>query len=72
MQAHRTPGLRLSRAETLLDMGCQASALMIVGVIPWIPMATPFRAPVTARKEAINLIDIDRTNCQQARHRPPL
>jgi len=68
-QAHRTPGLRLSRAEIPLDTGCrdsQGSVLMIAGVIPWIPMATPFRVPVTAQKGAINLIGIDRTDRQQA------
>ncbi|KIM71400.1 hypothetical protein PILCRDRAFT_755129 [Piloderma croceum F 1598] len=77
MQAHRTQGLRSPQAKTHLDTVCLGSQtsvnpvrvnITIVGVTPPILMATPFRAPVTARKEAI-IID---TNCQQVRYRPLL
>ena len=80
VQAHRTPDPRLPQAETHLDtvsLGSQASVnpvrvnTTIVGVTPLILMATPFRAPVTARKEAI-ITDTGRSNCQQVRYRPLL
>jgi hypothetical protein len=79
-QAHRTQGPRPPQAETHLDtvsLGSQASVnrvranTTIVGMTPLILMPTPFRAPVTARKEAI-IIDTDRSNCQQVRYRPLL
>jgi hypothetical protein len=55
VQAHRRLGLRLWPAETLLDTGQLGFGLTIVGMIPSIPMATPFCAPVTARSPMFGL-----------------
>jgi hypothetical protein len=77
VQVHLTQGPRPPQAKIHLDtvsLGSQASVranTTIVGVTPLILMPTPFRAPVTARKEAI-IIDTDRSNCQQVRYRPLL